>query len=313
MVQTVEKRIYIRDTDGGVAPFDPNELQTRMIGAFLGAGLREESYISEEIVLALEYTLLTSPRPDGIFTRSEIDTSIVRLLGNTGFPEVANTYRRTASEQVMRLSVSPEVLERLFVTHLGCSAERAAHIAGIVTDNMKTLQIPAASPHLLLELARHHERDLAAQDSLPLPEVRQRSPKVTLSRDEITALLPPAAQQLVAAGVLRINGITTLFPSVRFFFFLTRFAELHRLGNPVTELEIMPLLYDAGNTLETARQAITGALETPEELPCCLALPDISDFQEQRIGCLPDRKLAEELAGALTAGLKCDLYNLSFD
>jgi len=313
MVQTVEKRIFIRDTDGGIAPFDPNNLQTRIIGAFLAAGLREESYISEELVLALEYTLLTSPRPEPVFTQSEIDTSIVRLLENTGFPEVANTYRRSASEQVMRLAVSPEILERLFVTHLGCSAERAANIAGIVAENMKMLQIDAASPHLLLELARHHERDLAALDALPLPEVRSRSPQIALSRDEITALLPPQSRQLVAAGVLRINGITTLFPSVRFFFFLTRFAELHRMGNPVTELEIIPKLYEAGNALESARQAIIAALQPEQELPCCLALPDVSDFLEQRIGCQPDRELATELAGALSAGLKCSLYNLSLD
>ena len=55
MVQVVEKRIFLRDADGGVVPFDAGELQTRLIGGFLAAGLREESFMSEEIVLALEY------------------------------------------------------------------------------------------------------------------------------------------------------------------------------------------------------------------------------------------------------------------
>ena len=313
MVQTVEKQIFVRDADGGVTPFDAEALQTRMIGAFLAAGLREESYISEEIVLALEYTLLTSPRPEPVFTRSEIDTSIIRLLENTGFSEVANTFRRNSCEQVMRLSPSPELLERLFVTHLGCSAERAANIAETVSEKMKILSISAATPHLLLEFARHYERELAEHDALPLPELQSRSPEIALSREEISALLPAPAKELIDAGVLRINGITTLFPSVRFFFFLTRFAEFHRLGTPLTELEIIPRLYEAGNILESVRQTIAGKLQQNAELPCCLALPDMSDFLEQRLGCVPESELANEFAGALSAGIKCSLYNLSFD
>ena len=80
MVQTVEKQVYLRDADGGVIPFDAGELQTRLIGCFLAAGQREESFMSEEIVLALEYTLLRSPRREPVFSRSEVDAAVIRLL-----------------------------------------------------------------------------------------------------------------------------------------------------------------------------------------------------------------------------------------
>ena len=313
MVKSVEKQIFVRDAEGGTTPFDAMELQTRLIGAFLATGLREESYISEEIALALEYTLLRSPRPEPIFNRCEVDTAIIRLLENAGFPEVAAAYRRTGVEQTVRISAAPEPLKRLFTAHLGCSPERAARIADTVAEKLAKLEISEATPHLLLEFARHYERDLAEQDLLTVAPVPGRTPKVTLTRDEIYALLPDAPRQLADAGVLRINGITTLFPSVRFFFFMQNFAKFHGLSSPVTELALIPRLYTAGNALEEARTAILAALEIADPLPCCLALPDVFDFLESWAGSAPDSGLAAELAGALTAGLRCELYHLALD
>ncbi|MCI5779521.1 MAG: hypothetical protein MR051_06885 [Lentisphaeria bacterium] len=313
MVKSVEKQLFLRDADGGVTPFDAMELQTRLIGAFLATGLREDSSMAEEIVLALEYTLLRSPRPEPVFSNSEVDTAIIRLLENTGFPEAAAAFRRTGSERITRIAVSPAALERLFAAHLGCSAERAARIAGTVADSLARLDIREATPHLLLEFARHYERDLAEREQLTVVPAGHTPPKVTLTREDIYRLLPEAPRQLADAGVLRINGITTLFPSVRFFFFMKNFAILHAMSAPVTELEVIPKLYTAGNALEEARSAILQALEICDPLPCCLAMPDVFDFLESFADSAPDPALAAELAGALTAGLKCELYNLAFD
>ncbi|MBE6356725.1 MAG: hypothetical protein E7058_06390 [Lentisphaerae bacterium] len=313
MVQQVEKQIFVRDADGGILPFDAGGLQTRLIGGFLATGLREESYMSEEIALALEYTLLNSPRLEPVFSQSEIDSAVIRLLESIGFPEVAQVFRRSGSEQLLRITVDIETVRSLLVSHLGCSLARVERAAGLVCEALKKLDISAATPHLVLELARHYERELAEHDfsgeDLALPQ----TPQQTLSRQEICALLPDAPKELVQAGVLRINGITTLFPSVRFFFFMKEFARYKKLSYPVTELEIEPLLYAAGNALEEARQAINSALRCPGELPCCLSLPDIFDFLESCAGSKPDQHLAGELASALTAGLGCELYHLAFD
>lgn len=313
MVQQVEKRIFVRDADNGVVPFDAGELQTRLIGGFLATGLREESYMSEEIALALEYTLLNSPRLEPVFSRSEIDAAVIRLLESIGFPEVAQFFRRSGSEKVMRIAVDKETVSSLLISHLGCSLMRAGDTAGLVSDALSKLDITAATPHLILELARHYERDLAEKEPPEQELMLPQTPVMTLSRQDIYALLPAAPRELVDAGVLRINGITTLFPSVRFFFFMKEFAKYRKLSFPVTELEIEPQLFNAGNALEEARLAIGGKLNYPEELPCCLALPDIFDFLESCAGSRPDQQLAAELAAALTAGLGCELYHLAFD
>ena len=313
MVQMSEKQIFLRDADGGKVPFDTGQLQTRLIGSFLAAGLREESFMSEEIVLALEYTLLNSPRTEPVFCRSEVDSAVIRLLESIGFPEVAHIFRRNGHEQAVRMAVVPETVTNLLISHLGCSLERAEHIAGLTVASMKKLSISSASPHLVLELARHYERDLAEKDFLTENILVPGVPQQTLTRREIYALLPEAPRQLVDAGVLRINGITTLFPSVRFFFFMKEFARMKKVSLPVTELEIEPLLYSAGAALEEARLAIKAALHHPEELTCCLSLPDIFDFLESCAGSSPEQRLAGELAAVLTSALDCELYHLEFD
>ena len=313
MVQRVEKQIFLRDADGGVIPFDTGALQTRLIGGFLATGLREESFMSEEIVLALEYTLLNSPRKEAVFSRSEIDAAVIRLLESIGFPEVAHVFRRNGSESLLRIAVDEVTVAGLLISHLGCSAERAAHISRMVSDALKSLSFSTATPYLILELARHYERDLAEEDLLNESEFLPGIPQQTLTRKEIYELLPEAPRKLVDEGVLRINGITTLFPRVRFFFFMKPFARVRELSIPVTELEIEPLLHNAGNALEEARKAISAALHHPGELPCCLALPDIFDFLESFAGSTPDQALAAELASVLTGALDCELYHLAFD
>ena len=93
MVKPAEKIIYIQDHEGERVRFDPVELQTRLINCFLTAGLRESSYMAEDIALAVEYTLLNSNRPDAVFGQGELAAAVIRMLEETGFPEVAALFQ----------------------------------------------------------------------------------------------------------------------------------------------------------------------------------------------------------------------------
>ncbi len=309
MVKGVEKRLFLRNHDGEIVPFDAAGLQSRIIGAFLAAGMREESGAAEDIVLALEYTLLSSPHAEPVFGQGEVDSAIIRSLEGFGFSEVAAAYRKGGPEQVVQISVAPEVLERLYITHLGCSPGRAAAVAATVAGKFATLDINAASPHLILEFGRHFEREMAVND---LPELAALPPLTDagLSREKIYELLPAECKKFVDSGVLQINGITAILPSVRFFFFMQKFAVQCAWSKPFTELEVLPQLYRAGDILEAARRSLCEALALPEMPPCSLALPDITEFLHEYAGVPGNSALAGELTGALTAGLQCELDNM---
>lgn len=311
MVKLAERAILIQEFDGSRTVFDPVGLQTRLINCFLAAGLRESSYMAEDIALAVEYTLLNSPRPDSVFGRGELGAAVVRMLEETGFPDVAALFRRNGGETTVTIDAEPGPVTDLLHKFLACPPERFQRVVDQVCNATRQLNIRSASPHLLLELARYYER--LAESEQPPAEVMEAAAAHTVSQSEITALLPPEVRELVDAGVIRVNGISTLFPCIRFFFIMNRFAEKFALTAPVTELEIGPLLYRMSAMLEKARAAIEASLKTPEPLPLYLALPDMLDFIVVYLGGERSRseKLGRELARALAAEFTRDVYKLS--
>lgn len=311
MVKLAEKLIQIQEFDGSQVPFDAVELQTKLIHCFLAAGLRDSSYMAEDIALAVEYTLLNSNRPEPVFGRGELGAAVVRMLEETGFPEVAALFRKNGGERLVTIDTGRESVAGLLAKFLACPPERFERIVGKVCDAAKLLRFDAASPHLLLELARHYEQ-LAAEEPIPT-ETPETPPAPAATQSELYHILPEAAQELVNDGILRINGITPIFSRISFFFMMKPFAEKFHLTPPVTELEVEPLLYRMGEILETARCAIERHLAVSESLPLYLAVPDMLDFivDYERGERLGSEKLGRELARTLAAGFRCEVNRIS--
>ena len=313
MYKPILRRIFIKDSDGGITPFDPENLLTRLTGAFQSANQESECYVADDIVLALEYTLRRAPRQELIFSEGEIDAAIIRILESSGFPEAAQTFRSTGnSEQLLQLSTTGAALQDFLSAHLGCSPERLAKIAQRCSEALNQLNIETASLHLILELARHYERETAEADlrnSQPVSQNRN----MVLTRRDIAELIPPDAAELIRNGVLQISGVSPVFPGIRFFFSMEKFALQNNFTIPVTELELYPALYRTAKILENARKAISDRLDLPENPPCIMTIPDMFDFLYRMVGCTKADTLAAELAGILCSEFKAELYQLSFD
>lgn len=304
------QQILIRDSEGGVVPFDPRELKKRIETAFCNSHQESESYVSDDIVTALEYTLKRVPKKELIFNCGEIDSAVIRILESAGFPEAAKEFRSSASEQLLQLSADREAIGEFLSAHLGCSVERLQRIAEQSADALKKLEIASASPHLLIELARHYERELAEKD---LRDSATALPRTTLPAESIVNSLPEEARRLVNAGVLKISGISAVFPGIRFQFSMEKFSEMSNFTTPVTELELHPALYQAGKVLENCRECIQKCFSGAEILPCLVSIPDMFEFLTGKAGCTKADKLAAEVAGILCSELKSELYQLSFE
>ena len=255
------------------------------------------------------------PRPEPVVvSRGELDAAVLRAIEDNGFPEVARAFRAGGTvESSLETTDDGETLAALLRRFFrGADEERFAQVLAEVRGAAKMLKIESASPQLWLELARHYDRriaerrKLAAEEPLPLP--------VTLSESALSQLLPETARRWVDAGVLKISGVTSLFPSIHFYFMMRAFAAYHHLSGTITELELEPLLYRAGTVLEELRRAIGCAIDkNGADLPCLITVPDIFDFIAEYAGGerLGTESLAAELAGALTSGLPRDHDKLS--
>lgn len=301
--------VMIREFGGDLVPFDPDELQARLISCFLASGLRESVDLPQDIVLAVEYTLRKAPREELIFGRGELERAVIRLLEEAGFPETARLYRSgCGTENELYVTPERETLSVLLRGHLGCSRDVFEQVMTALTEAAAKLNIKKAPAHLFLELARYYEHELTLESTRC--DVA-RTPEITLSREEIAALLPPKARALADEGVLRVDGVTTLFPCVHLFFRMEQFVRRRQLTLPVTELELEPLLYEASAALAAVQKAVEERAGRP--LPVILAVPDMSGFIGSCAGADREHgeKLASELGEVLCSAFPRGVYKLN--
>lgn len=267
--------------------------------------------MAEDFALAVEYTLARAPRPEPVFGRGELDSAVTAMLEETGFPDVARIFRQHGTESIVEIRASRETVADLLQKHLACPEERFDAVLHETLQSLGKLEMESAPPRLILELARHIERKMYSATPC---RFSGNAPTVTMTRQDIFNVLPAEAKPLVSAGILRISGITTLFARIHFFFMMNEFARSLQLKRPVTELELEPLLYHAGQVLESARSAIVQATGRQTGLPTLLAIPDMLDFIVEYSGGDRDHaeQLGAELATALASEFRCDLYKLTF-
>ena len=306
-----QPQVMIREFEGDLVPFNGELLQTRLIGCFLAAGLRESVDLPQDIVLAVEYTLRNAPRSELVFGRGELERAVTRLLEEIGFPEVAKLYRSgTGTEHELFVTPDEKTLCEMLRGHLGVSGELFNKVIAKVIEAADTLEIRRAPAHLFLELARYYERELERSSTRCAVE---KTPEITVSRSEILALLPESARKMTEEGILRIDGVTTLFPCVHLFFSMERFGAMHNFAIPVTELEIEPFLYDAGAVLAEVHKLMESKLNCT--LPVILGVPDMFDFIADYADGDRERSgnLAAELGKVLCSSFSRGVYKLNLN
>ncbi|MBQ8755291.1 MAG: hypothetical protein IJZ19_09695 [Lentisphaeria bacterium] len=313
MMKYSEKPILIQEYNGDRVPFDAEELQRDLIGSFLSAGKQELAYLAGEIALAVEYTMLNSSRPELVFGRGEVGAAVIRMLEETGFPEVASCYRNSCGECYLTLTPEFPVLAELLKKYLASPAERFNDVVANVCKALKNLNITAVPLHLALELARYYEH-LAAEQHRP-EELKKQERKLqkTVRQADIYNVLPSAAAPLIEAEILRVNSISAFFPCIRFVFELEKFARQQNYCTPVMEMELVGPLFEVGQLLDLCRKSIDEAFSPQEPLPVSLHIPDMSDFVVFFLGGerMRFQRAGRDAAKMITAGFSGELYKLT--
>ncbi len=302
--------IFILEPDGSKEEFRIEELKQRLYGCFLAVGRPDSAHLSADIALAVEVSLRDVARPERIFGRGEIDAAIVRFLENSGFPDVARRYAAGGSMSVITVSTgSRDVLETLLRRHIACSPERFERILDEVMAATKKLDIPEATPMFLLEMARHYERKIA---DTPLDISVFEPPQ--FNQSDWVPLLSPSGADLVENGILRVGGMNTIVPSIRFYFLIMDYAKWKNWQPPLTEMMVVPDLIQVGRVIEEVRQVIDRAFGAKESLPCTLAFPDMHSFLRDyfQVEWSGMNSIATELAGAIVPPLGDHLHEWSF-
>ena len=286
MIKLADTTIMLAGSEGHVSAFDPDRLQSRIIQSFLAAGINE-IHLADDISLAVEFSLRKSKRKEKIFTLSEVNHSVVRILQDTGFPEVAAIYARRNA--CTRMTIDPEfnTVKKLLQKQLGANLESLDLLCGKVVSAARQLNIENAAPELFVELAKHYEsEEFATEDIEPVPlGAWEHDNHWLVSAKSLRQELSNSTRGLMEAGVIRLIGVSSMFPSIRIFFMINEFCRFHDLEAPLTEMVLIPYLYSAGKAVDNCIQTTARMAEEAgqEKLPVFLNVPDMSSFAVQML------------------------------
>ena len=303
--------IYIRGEDGSRTMFSAGELRERLSGS-LGAET------AEDIALAVEYSLLNRQNrsTELLFDRGELDEAVIRLLEETGFPDAAAEYRSNNDFKGETLEGNYSDILQLLGRHLGCSGNMLEQVTEKVVDASHTIGIEDASPHLYLELARHFAKRMSTSEKQSLPSL----PEFDRScLENLPQMLTKQSAGLIEQGVFSVDGLTSIFPCVRFYVNMRNFSSYFDVSSPVTELFVYPAVLCVGSALEECRLKLqkTGSTDSAERiLPCTLEIRDLRQFVREAFECSSENAIetiSSDIGNLFSSELGGKLFKLDFD
>ena len=274
MIKLSSSSVMIINPDGSKQEFESDDLQTRIIKSCLAAGIRE-AWIAEDISLAVEYAINSSDAENKAFAVSEINSMVIKILQETGYPDVAEKFK--LENAVSELEIKPDhyLLSELIGRHIGLTGKKLEDVVSQLQAATEKLGIETATPFLFIELARLYSKKSLA----PLEKIHPVSTSPALpAKGKITSGLSVKTQSMIDAGILSFSCTSRLFPSIKLHFSIVKFAKHLRLEGPLTELSVIPFF----NVISEGMNDILKSLEKQKAektpVPVCLFVPDMSSF-----------------------------------
>ncbi len=290
MLSITDNFLYVIDSEGRQQLFDADKLKVALTEAFEASG-NPNGYLAEDIACAVESAMMESLRSDRIFTQSEVDAAVNRILENAGCANVAQVFRRANSHLYITLDASVNDTQMLISRHLGIEEPFAGKLAGQVVDALKQLNINSASPALYLELARHYEHNSGVKLSADHGSVAaaagqgssDRTNKILLTSAQASDLMPQSGNYLLEKKIIKLSNVSKLYPNFRLTLDLSALCSSLQLSAPVTDLQLAPALYSAGEKVGVWLNLLCNHLGN-DQIPLYLVLNDLDLFTRNYLG-----------------------------
>ncbi len=272
MIMSASNRLRLIDSSGELHPFSSRDLCLDLLRSFLAAGLREESWVAEDIALAVEYTLERGSRESGIYSESELNAMVVKVLEQTGYPEVASRFSSSFDVVVVKYDTDAETLRPYLHRHLPVDDAGADVLAQKTAKALRDLGLESVTPVLAIELARalHDKAVHEVPEPAEISAIRGNTPWL-LTAAQIVDQIPEAAKKLVDKEIISVFGVSRMFPALRIKCSFVSMAESEGLEPPITEMMLMPMLAEVSEVIDKT-------VEIAEKLAGLSSIPLVLEF-----------------------------------
>jgi len=312
MIELSAQAIFLQDSHGCAAPFDPDDLAARIRSVLPERGAESDA-LARDAVSAVEYALRHAGKPKSgpLYVKAAaVDTMIANILQSVGMDAAAAAYGRTKridgeSDRFQDARIASLLHERFSLT-----GERLAAVARKVSNTLRSIGADASSTELVFELAKHFADSIDAVGSvkLSLPEPGWNDKGFILPPEEFAGRISAASARLLNPACRAVKVLPVdlrVFPALRVelrFFPLLRGSQLE---TPVTELAFAPLLAPAAACVDELCIAADDACgrhggESVTPLKLLLHFADAESFASEAMGCA-GRKASADILNALAS------------
>lgn len=318
MIKLAGNTIMITAESGEATPFDPELIQTSIVGSFKAAGIHDQ-WLAEDIAMAVEFALAQNVSANKTFSASEINSTIVKILEDNGFPEASEHYRNYNSFAKITINADPDTVKVLLERQLALHGTILQETVDKVVAAAQRLGIEYAAPALYLEMARHFKTVTAPLPTLAsLPATAHSpvtpKPRYLLTTAEINAALSPESRQMIDAGIVLPKGISSISNSLILELRLSKLAAHLEFEPVITEMMLMPHFNIAATALNECflrTRELMAEKWNPATIPVFLSVPDMSVFAVKYLEAeWPEaKKDCRYLLTCLSKSLNFDLFN----
>ena len=312
MICLSSSAIMVMANDGTKRRFEPEELQSRLILSCLDSGIKDY-WLAEDLTNAVENALLFQSNSGVVFSESEINSFLIKILEDAGYPNIAENFRGKNKIISENIALSYNTVKKLFKTQLGISGDNLTNLSEKVLNACDSIGASSASPSLLLELARHYKKF-----NIPVPKFKNhnhhsltQTPWI-LPFPEILKLLTPDTCELVKSGLIEFSGVSRLFPSIKISLKLQVLADHYNLEPIITELILFPcfdiVIEGINEIIKRINRhfALNEDIKIDKNLPVYLRFSDIYIFSKKYLGVqMPSgEKFCKDIAIMMADSLK---------
>jgi transcriptional regulator NrdR family protein len=314
MIKTRSNTIFILKDDGSKTIFEAEELQTKIIKSCINSGMRE-AWLAEDITLAIEYALHGSRKKIPTYTEADINSMVIKVLEQAGYPEVANSFRQQNKEANLKISSDLDTIKKIIMKYLDLEGKQLALCSQKVFDSCRSLKMEEISPVLILELGKYYKDKLYPINDIAVTAgMNDHVSDVDILGKGWIEHISEKNIPLYENCIVEFCGINYFLPAVKIDLNLNLYLTYLKLDHPLTEMAVIPTFPQLADAVNELMDSLYANFEDIKNLPIYLRIVDIHNFAETFLdSSWPEcENVCQDLIEHLQAYLCHKIYKVSF-
>ncbi len=280
MIKIAGDAIIVHNPDGSSEFFDMETLKVSLSSCLVDAEITEQ-WVLDDISLAIECALLSSKERS--ISWENINKLIIKTLIVLGFSNIAEVFMQQNNIIHPTAELSKEYIASILKKNISLSELNLVKVTDKIIDSLSILDIKFAKQELILELGKHYKQNFFQENNAQVAKKKFYKPNksvLTIKKENLLIDIPKSLQYLIENNIIKLYGVSELFPSIRIKYDISKMIAFHKTPYPLTEMLIIPFFDDIAQVADIIINTTNKLYKTDSELPVFITVENVKHFAE---------------------------------